>query len=122
MYPIRTSVSVTTIADGSATTYSDQLRGQLAQIRYVKTDFADGVDFTITNETTGETIWTELNVNADATRSMLQATHSTSGVASLYAAGGAAVNGPIMLCGDRVKIIIASGGNAKTGAFQIITY
>lgn len=121
MYPVRASVSVTTIADGSATAYSEQIRGQLVLISYVKTDFADGVDFTITNDTTGETLWTESNVNASAVRSVANPSYSTAGVAALYAAGGLAVNVPIFLCNDRVKIVIASGGDTKTGTFQIVT-
>ena len=38
--------------------------GLLSQIRYVKTDFANGVDFAITVEGTGEGLWTQSDVNA----------------------------------------------------------
>lgn len=114
------TVSVTTAADGSATVYSPYLSGYLHQIQYVKTDFADGVDFTITADATGETLWTESNVNAAAVKAPRQATHSTAGVASLYAAGGVAVNDRIALSRDRVKIVIASGGDSKVGAFRIV--
>lgn len=113
-------VSVTTIADGSATAYSPVVTGKLSQIRYVKTDFTDGVDFTITSEATGETLWTESNVNASATRAPRQATHSTAGVAAVFAAAGEAVLDKVALANDRVKIVIASGGNAKVGAFHIV--
>lgn len=116
----RFNVAVTTAADGSATVYSPYVSGFLHQIQYVKTNFADGVDFTITAEATGETLWTESNVNAAAVKAPRQATHSTAGVASLYAAGGSAVNDRIALGRDRVKIVIASGGNATTGAFNIL--
>lgn len=116
----RLSVSVTTAADGSATSYSSTVTGVLQQIRYVKTDFADGSTFTITAEATGETLWTESAVNASATRAPRQATHSTAGAASLYAAGGAAVTDGIGLAVDRVKIVIASGGNTKTGTFHFV--
>jgi hypothetical protein len=94
--------------------------GKLSQIRYVKTDFTDGVDFTITSEATGETLWTESNVNASATRAPRQATHSTAGVAAVFAAAGEAVLDKVALANDRVKIVIASGGNAKVGAFHIV--
>ena len=119
-YAERHTVAMTTAADGSATAYSPVITGKLSQIRYVKTDFTDGVDFTITAEATGETLWAELNVNASATRAPRQATHDTAGVAALYAAGGAAVNDKIALAKDRVKIVLAAGGNAKTGVFHII--
>jgi len=113
-------VAVTTAADGSATVYSPVLSGFIHAIEYLKTNFADGVDFTITAEATGETIWTESNVNAAKVCAPRLPTHSTAGVAALYAAGGTAVNDRVALGGDRVKIVIASGGNATTGAFHIL--
>jgi hypothetical protein len=116
----RYRVVVTTAADGSATSYSARLAGKIHSIRYVKTDFADGVDFTITAETTGENIWTESNVNATADCYPRAPTHSQARVAALYAAGGSAVLEPIALASDRVKIVIASGGNVKTGTFHIL--
>lgn len=119
-YAKRVAVTVTTAADGSATAYSEVLTGKVSQIRYVKTDFAAGVDFTITAEATGETLWAELDVNASATRAPRQATHGTDGVASLYAAAGAAVLDKIALAVDRVKIVIAAGGDTKTGVFHIV--
>lgn len=120
-YAQRIAVSVTTIADGSATAYSSEVvTGKLSQIRYVKTDFADGSTFTITSEATGETLWTETGVNASATRAPRQATHSTAGAAALYAAGGAAVNDKIALANDRIKIVIANGGDTKTGTFHFV--
>ena len=116
----RLVVTVTTASDGSATAYSENVTGLISQIRYVKTDFADGSTFTITAEATGETIWTETGVNASATRAPRQATHSTAGAAALYAAGGTAVNDMIAVANDRVKIVIANGGATKTGAFHIV--
>lgn len=119
-YAKRVAVAVTTAADGSATTYSDVVTGKLSQIRYVKTDFDNGSTITVTAEATGETLWTESNVNASATRAPRQATHSTAGAAALYAAGGAAVNDKIALADDRIKIVVAAGGNAKTGTFHFV--
>lgn len=110
---------VTAVTDGSGdvTAYSPYLSGYLQAIHYVKTDYADGVDFTITAEATGETLWTESDVNASAVRAPRQATHSTAGVASLYAAGGTAVQDRIALGRDRIKIVVGSGGDTKTGKF-----
>lgn len=113
-------VSVTTASDGSATAYTPYISGKIHAIHYLKTDFTDGVDFTITAEATAETIWTEANVNAAKACFPRGATHSNAGVAALYASGGVAVNDKIALGRDRVKIAIASGGNAKTGAFHIL--
>lgn len=119
-YAQRVSVSVTTAADGSATVLSEPVTGLLSQVRYVKTDFADGSTFTITNEHTGETLWGESAVNASATRAPRQATHSTAGVASLYAAAGTAVQDKVALAGDKIKIVIASGGDTKSGMFHFM--
>lgn len=118
-YAERHAVTVTTIADGSATAYSPVITGKLSQIRYVKTDFANGVDFTITSEATGETLWTQVDVNSSATVAPRQATHSSAGVAATYD-GTRAVNDMIALANDRVKIVIAQGGDTKTGAFHIV--
>jgi len=116
----RFEVTVTTASDGTATAYSPYLSGFIHAIHYVKTDYADGVDFTITAEATGETLWTQSDVNSAAVKAPRQATHSNVGVAALYASGGTAVNDRIALGRDRVKIVLAQGGNAKTGKFIII--
>ena len=119
----RYKVTVTTAADGTVTAYSPKTSGQIHAIHYVKdgvAGYADGVDFAITAEATGENIWTEANVNASAVRYPRAATHTQAGVAALYAAGGTAVQDRVALGGDRVKIVLAQGGNAKTGAFHIL--
>lgn len=115
----RFSVAVTTASDGTATAYSPTLSGYIHDIEYVKTDYADGVDFTITGEATGRNIWTESNVNAAVVKAIRQPTYSQAGVAALYAAGGTAINERIALARDRVKIVLAQGGATKTGTFVI---
>lgn len=116
----RKIVPVTTDGSGDSTDYTPNLTGKISHIIYTKTDFANGVDFTITAEATGETIWTESDVNASKTVAPRQATHSNVGVASLYAAAGEPVEAPICLDNDRVKIVVASGGATKTGKFEVI--
>lgn len=112
--------NVTTASDGSYTGYTPYLSGKLLAIHYIKTNFTDGVDFTITAEATGETLWTEANVNAAKVCMPRGATHSNAGVAALYAAGGTAVLDLIGLSRDRIKIVLASGGNATTGRFDFV--
>ncbi len=118
-YVERHTVEVTTDASGDATAYTGEVNGFLSQIRYVKTDFADTVDFTITSEDTGEMLWSESNVTASTTIAPRQATHGTDGSASLYAATGEPVEAPIAVRG-RIKIVVAQGGNAKTGTFHFM--
>lgn len=115
----RFNVSVTTASDGSATAYSPYLSGFIESIQYVKTDFADGVDFAITAEATGQGIWSESDVNAAVVKAPRLATHSIAGVAATYD-GTRATFGRIAVGRDRVKIVIAQGGNAKVGAFNIL--
>lgn len=122
--PRRYVVDVTTAADGSATAYSESITGVLDSIQYVKDGsnaYANGVDFTITTETTLQTLWAESDVNASAKRAPRQPTHSTAGVAALYAGSGTAVNAPIAIARERVKIVLAAGGDTKTGKFHIVT-
>lgn len=116
----RFTIPAVVAADGTGTFYSPYLSGMLESIQYVKTDYADGVDFTITAEATGETLWTEANVNAAVTKRPRAARHSTAGIAELYAAGGTAVTDKIALSRDRVKVVIAQGGVSTTGSFVVI--
>lgn len=116
----RYKLTLTTDASGNVTGYSPRIAGEIHSIQYVKTDYATGVDFTITAEATGETLWTEADVNASKACYPRAATHSTAGVASLYAAGGTAVQARPGVASDRVKIVIAQGGNAKVGTFHIL--
>ncbi len=117
---VRETVAVVTDGDGAATVYSDVVTGKVVSARYVKGDFADGVDFNITAEATGETIWAQSDVNASVTIAPRQATHSTAGAAALYASGGQAVNDQIALAKDRIKIVTAQGGASKSGTFHFI--
>lgn len=112
------TVTVTT-ATATGTGFTPYLSGYIESIQYVKVDYAADVDFTITAEATGENIWTQANVNDAVTVRPRAATHSTAGVAALYASGGTAVNDRIALGRDRVKIAIAQGGDGKSGTFVI---
>jgi hypothetical protein len=115
----RHKVIVTTAADGTATAFSPRLFGKIHSIRYVKdgtNGYADGVDFAITSEDTGENIWTESNVNATVDCYPRAPVKTQAGVAALYAAGGTAILDKVAVVG-RIKIVLAQGGNAKVGTF-----
>lgn len=111
-------VPVTVSSGGAATEYSPHVSGSLVSIAYVKDDFADGVDFTITAEDSGETLWAEEDVNASAVRHPRAALHSQAGAATTYD-GTRAVLGMTTLGVDRVKIVVASGGTSTSGTFHI---
>jgi len=114
--------TVTATSDGSqvGTHYTPYFSGYIESIQYVKTDYTDGVDFTITADATGENLWTDTDINASEIVRPRAPTHSTAGVAAVYASGGTAVNDRIALSRDRVKIVLAQAGANKTGTFHIV--
>jgi hypothetical protein len=119
-YVRKETVVVTTDSSGAATAYTQQLNGRVLAIVYTKTDFDNGVDFTLTNNATGQSIWSQSNVTASATVAPRQPAHGQDGAALLYAAGGAPVTEYLYLADEPVKIVIAQGGNVKTGSFTVV--
>lgn len=107
------SVTATTAADGSATAYTAAIRGKIIAVAYAKTDFTDGVDFTITTETTGQNVWVDTNVNASETVFPKMLNDDTAG------ADLTAIHDHVRVFNERVKIVIASGGDTKTGTFTV---
>jgi sirohydrochlorin ferrochelatase len=122
MYAERHAVTVVTDGSGNAVAFSPVVTGRVLAIRYVKAGsgaYDDGVDFAITAEATGENLWTESNVNAAKSVYPRAGVHDLAGAARTYD-GTNAVAEPVALAQDRVKISIAQGGAAKTGAFHIL--
>lgn len=115
MHVERQRIAVVTDASGNATVFSDYITGEIASISYAKNDFADGVDFTITLEATGQSLWTDTNVDASETvYPVAPANLAGTGAASTLS------ERPIRAANDRVKIVIAQGGNAKSGMFHLV--
>lgn len=119
-FAVAHTVPVTT-SSGVATAYTPNVTGRVISIAYTKTDFADGVDFTITTDETAQDLWVDTNINASETVAPRQPTHSTAGVASVYdGVGSKPVEDYIVAVNERIKIVIAQGGDAKTGSFLVI--
>lgn len=113
-FPQAAVVSVTTDASGDATAYSSAIRGKIVGLAYTKTDFANGVDFTITTETTLRNVWVDTNINASETvypRGLVQDTAGAD-IAGEYDA--------IRCVNERVTSVVAQGGNAKSGTFTVL--
>ena len=119
---VKKTVTVTTDGTGVATAHTSGpvLKGRVRLIAYTKVDFANGVDFTITTEDTGQNLWVEQNVNASKTISPRQATHAIDGTASLYVALGEPAEDHILVVNERIKIVIAQGGSETSGTFEFI--
>ncbi len=120
MYIQRVPLVVVTDGSGNAVAYTDVLTGELSAIHYVKGDYVNGVDFSITLEATGEVLWSESDVNASASRAPRQPTHTTLGAAALFAGGGSPILEPIGIAKDRIKVTLAQGGSGKTGTFHFV--
>jgi histidinol dehydrogenase len=119
----RYKVTVTTDGSGNATAYSPRVSGELHSVIYVpdgSNPYASTVDMTITSEATGESLVTRTDVSAGFATYPRQGTASAAGVASLYAAGGTAVQARAALANDRIKIVLAQGGATKVGAFHFL--
>ena len=116
------ALNVTTASDGSATVYlpsgdttaGDYIEGEwiIDAIVYTKTDFTDGVDFAITMTATGESVWTESNVNASKAVYPSAYVHDTTGTVTTALTS-------LTLAKSSLKFAITSGGNTKTGTFKV---
>lgn len=116
-------LNIVTDGSGDAVAYTPVVTGKLINIIYTKpgsNPYAAGVDFTITAENSGLNLWTQSDVNASATVAPRQPTHDNAGAASLYAATGEPVEDNYVLANERVKIVIAQGGDTKTGNFKVV--
>ncbi len=117
----RVSVSITTVTGGAATGYIEtgQNGGRLVGLMYVKdgtVPYADTVTFAITEEDTGNALLTTGAISASTYFAPRAATVTVANAAALYAAAGTAVNDLLPIVG-RIKIVLASGGDAKVGKF-----
>jgi hypothetical protein len=118
----RQTVSMTVAADGTGTFYSGPIHGRIHAILYRYGTLANGTDITITGETTGTAVLTKANQGqANADWYPRAATHhAVDASAALYAAGGTAVNDYIHVYDERLKIVLADGGNALTGSIIVV--
>ena len=114
------SVTVTTDASGDATAYTSGVyNGKVSIVAYTKSDYDNGVDFVVSGEVTGQLIWDEDNVNSSKTVAPRQASHTIAGIASVYAGTDGALT-DIFVVNERIKFVVAAGGNAKSGAFRVV--
>jgi len=107
----------TTIADGSLTVTSEaSYNAKLYSVVWVDGDLADGVGgtLTVTNTDVGidATLLTLSAANNDATYYPRYLQHGETGTALTGTAGGDRTLAPVV---GRLKLVIASGGDTKTG-------
>lgn len=107
------SVTVTTDGSGNGSAVTRAFNGRVVAVRYAKVDFSNGVDFTITNTTTGQGIWTQTDVNASDVVYPMQLADDLVGSALT------AIYQPVYLADETITIAVAQGGSAHTGTFTV---
>lgn len=113
------TVTVTTDSSGDGTAYTTAaVNGRLLGVQYVKTDYANGVDFDVTLEGSALAVLSVDDVNASAVYWPRVALHNTSGVALTYDATEP-VTDTLPVANERIKVVVAAGGDTKTGTFYI---
>jgi len=116
-------ISIETDGSGDGVGYFPRVEGRILTVMYAKdgtAPYAATADFTITTEATAQNVWSETDINASKTVCPRQPTHDYQGVASLYAAAGEPVEDYIYAANERVKVVVAQGGDTKVGKFTLI--
>jgi hypothetical protein len=118
-YIRRHVIDVTTDETSAASTFSaDPINGLIHSILYEPgaggSSFPNTTDITITSELSSAAVLTAANVAAGAHYYPRQATHMST-------AGGTTNSGfdLVALADERLKVVIAQGGDAKTGRFHV---
>lgn len=115
MFAQRLTVVLETDGSGDAVGQTPNITGRIQSISYVKDDYADGVDFAITLEATGESLWTDTDINAsERVYPVAPANLGSSGAASSL------TEVPIVAANDRVNFVVSSGGDTKSGTFHVV--
>jgi hypothetical protein len=114
MYAERHAVALVTNGSQVATGYTPNITGEIVSIQYVKTDFADGVDFVVTGEATNLPIWTGTNVNAAVTVYPVAPAVVVAGTASTL------TERPLVVVNERIKVAVAQGGETKSGVVYVV--
>lgn len=109
------TVTITTASNGAGVGYTPDVDGYVDRVIYTKTDYADGVDFTVSTEDTSETIWAENNVNATKVvhpRTTLDRAADGTEITTQFQ--------PVRCAKERVKIVVLNGGEETTGTFNVL--
>jgi len=121
MHAVSHAISFTTDTNAAATAYtSTDVNGRILQVQYVKDDVANGSTITLTGATTGVPIFAISAMNASATHQVRRAATDAAGAAITYD-GSNPAHECVVLAGERIKLVISSGGEEKSGALAIIS-
>lgn len=111
------ATTITTDASGDATVYSGIVNGRILGIKYLPgaSGLDTGADVTITTETTAQDVLVLSNAGTSTIwRYPVQLRHK--------AADGTDASSPeyVFAVNERIKVVVAQGGNAKTGSIGFL--
>ncbi len=131
MYVNKSTVTATCNSGGNAIAYTPEvINGRILSIEYnvdgsnpylEPTSPTSGFNFTITTEVTTQNLWVETGITGAKTVAPRQSVSDTVGTATYY--GGSPLE-PVVdfiyVADERVKVVVANGGNLTTGSFTIL--
>jgi hypothetical protein len=119
MFVQKQTVTLTTAADGTATVYSTVINGRVFAIKFTLGTLTSGAaDVTVTGEDSAVQLWAVTNAAANATVQPRVATHDSTGTALTY--DGTRVQADYYhAANERIKAVVAQGGDTKTGTLEI---
>ena len=110
------TISITTDADGAATVYSSRkITGRVVALKYAPGTIDTGAGLVVTGETT------EVAVLTKASAGTSNVWYYPLAVSNQVADGAASAISevPVWLHSERLKVVVASGGNAASGEISL---
>jgi hypothetical protein len=113
------STAIVTNASGAATVYlGSKIRGYLVALFYRPGTLDTGADLTVTAETSGAPILTKVNLGT--ANSFLYPRALPTNANSLTGPLGTVPSERIPLVNERIKVVVAGGGNTLTGSIEAV--
>ena len=110
----KVTAAITTAADGSATVYlGSRLRGRVHAIKFTIGTLDNTVDLVITGEDTGVAILTDSPAASEWFYPRAFPNAVTTGAA------GAVASEDVHVLNERIKVVVAQGGNVLAGSIDI---
>jgi len=112
----RYTVPIVTDAAGAATVYlGRRITGPVKTIKYEPGDIATGADLVVTGETTAMPVLTKANAGTSTVF------YHPRAVSNQVADGAASAitEVEVHLCQEQLKVVVAQGGDTKTGAITV---